>query len=180
MDYYCDACDKFIKPQSKYKQIKSNTHNEFDRCKHTERPIKNPHIDGIDEIIYVYIIEHNKKYDHFPIECPFILVFVDNQYSPGIETNFFNNKTMISWKNFLDNVIDDFKSKGYNFNHIEEMNITTISNKRDMTYNFYIKYNMPMIEWKLNAMINKNKNLINKFPEIWRHPLKRKFRKNYI
>ena len=69
-------------------------------------------------------------------------------------------------------MIDDFKDKGYNFKHIEDMNIKTKSNKKDMTYDFYIKHNMPMI--------TKNRNLIFKFPESWRHPLNRKVRKNYI
>ena len=40
-----------------------------------------------------------------------------------------------------------------------------------MSYDFYIKHNMHGIEWKVNAMINKNKILINAFPETWRHPL---------
>ena len=44
-----------------------------------------------------------------------------------------------------------------------------------MTYNFYIKHNMSAFEWKLNAMITKDKNLINRFPQDWRHPLNRKF-----
>ena len=87
---------------------------------------------------------------------------------------------MISWKNYLDNVIDDFTDKGYNFNHIEEVKIITISNKVDMAYDFYIKHNLRMTEWKLNAMINKNKNLINEFNETWRHPLNRKLRKNRV
>ena len=60
------------------------------------------------------------------------------------------------------------------------MNIITISNKMDMTYDFYIKHNMHAMEWKLNAMINKNKSLINKFNETWRHPLNRKIRNNRI
>ena len=34
---------------------------------------------------------------------------------------------------------------------------------------------MCALEWKLNAMINKNKSLINKFSRNWRHPLNRKF-----
>ena len=49
-----------------------------------------------------------------------------------------------------------------------------------MTYVFYFKHNKPMIKWKLNVMMNKDKNLINKLTELWRHPLNRKFRKNYI
>ena len=40
-----------------------------------------------------------------------------------------------------------------------------------MSSDFYIKHNMHAIEWKLNAMVNKNRNLINKFPRNWRHPL---------
>ena len=34
---------------------------------------------------------------------------------------------------------------------------------------------MPAFEWKLNAMINKDKNLINKFPQNWRHPINTRF-----
>ena len=64
---------------------------------------------------------------------------------------------MISWQKFLEKVINDFRNEGYNFNHIEEMKIITKANKMDKTYNFFIKHNMCDLEWKLNAMINKNK-----------------------
>ena len=84
-------------------------------------------------------------------------------------------KTMFSWKNFLMKVIDDFKDKGCNFNDIAEIYIITIANKRDMSYDIYIKHNMCALEWKLNARINKNKSLIIKFPRDWWHPLSRKF-----
>ena len=60
------------------------------------------------------------------------------------------------------------------------MNIKTTTNKLDMSYDFYFKHNMHAIEWNLNAMINKNKNLINKFNETWRHPLNRKFSNNRV
>ena len=71
-------------------------------------------------------------------------------------------------------VIDDSKDKGYTFNHIAEKHIITIAKTMDMSYDFYIKHNMCAIEWKLNAMINKNKSSINKIPRNWRHPLNRK------
>ena len=54
------------------------------------------------------------------------------------------------------------------------MHIITIANKMDMSYDFYIKQNMHAVEWKLNAMINKNKILTNNFNRNWRHPLNRK------
>ena len=82
---------------------------------------------------------------------------------------------MIPGNNFLENVVDDFKNKVYTFNHIAEMHLITIAIKMDMSYDFYIKHNMCALEWKLKAMINKNKSLINKFDRNWRHPLNRKF-----
>ena len=72
---------------------------------------------------------------------------------------------MISWKKYIANVIDDFKDKVNKFNKIEKMIIITKSNKMDMTYVFYIKHNMHAVEWKLYAMINKNKSVINKINE---------------
>ena len=175
MDNYCEVCDKFINPKSKYKHFKSITHKEFGKCKHMELTIENPDINNVDEVFYAYIIQHKKEYDYYLIRCHFNLVFNDNQYSEYIKSNFFDSKTMISWQKFLEKVIDDFGSKGYNFNHIEEMNIITIGNKLDMSYDLYIKHNVNAVEWKLDATINKNKSSINKFNHNWRHPLNRKF-----
>ena len=46
----------------------------------------------------------------------------------------------------------------------------------DMTYDFYLKHIMPAVEWKINQLINKDKNLINKLPASWINPLNRKFK----
>ena len=54
------------------------------------------------------------------------------------------------------------------------MDIITLAHKRDMTYDIYLKHNMPAFEWKLNAVINKDKSLIIKFPGNWRHPINTK------
>ena len=34
MDYYCEVCDKYIKPNSKYKHLKSIINKGFDKYKH--------------------------------------------------------------------------------------------------------------------------------------------------
>ena len=125
-------------------------------------------------MFYLYIIERNKKFDYYLIKCKFKLVFNNYEYCPYVMSNVSDNKTMISWKNLLEKVIDDFKDKGYTFNHIAEMHLITKANKRDMSCDSYNKHNMPAIERKSNAMINKNKNLINNFPRNWRHPLNKK------
>ena len=64
--------------------------------------------------------------------------------------------------------------EGCDFSHIAELNTITLAHKRDMTYDHYLKQNMSAFEWKLNAMINKDNNLINKFPKNWRHPINTK------
>ena len=51
------------------------------------------------------------------------------------------------------------------------MNIITRATKLDMSYEFYIKHKLEAIERKLNAMINSDKNLINKLNRSWGHLL---------
>ena len=76
-----------------------------------ELTIENPNTDDIGEQFYAYIIQHNKQDYLFLIKCHFKLVFKDNQYSTWTKSNLFNNKTMISRKKYLENVIDDFKKR---------------------------------------------------------------------
>ena len=90
-------------------------------------------------------------------------------------TDMINNTTNVSLSNYLRDTFDNLKEEGFDFSHIAEMDIITLAHKRDMTYDFYLKHNMSAFEWKLIAMINKDKNLINKFPKNWRHPINLKF-----
>ena len=76
--------------------------------------------------VLLYIIEHNKEFDSYLKKCEFILVFNDYQFRPHVTCKYSDKKTMIPWKIFLMEVIDDFKDKGYNFSHIAEMHIITI------------------------------------------------------
>ena len=68
-------CETFIKPKFKCQQFKSNIDKDFDRCEHIELTIEISNKNGIDEIFYAYIIEHNKKYDYYLFNCHFKLFF---------------------------------------------------------------------------------------------------------
>ena len=137
--------------------------------------IENPDINNIDRTFYEYIIQHKIK------NMIFTLLNVNLNFFYGLSILFYitsklsDNKTMSFWENFLVKVVDDFKSKGYNFNQIAELNIITITNKLDMSNDFYIRHNMHAVERKLNAMINKNESLINKLNRNCRHPLIMRF-----
>ena len=99
---------------------------------------------------------HNKKFNHYLTKGQFKLVFNNNQDCKYLILGTINNTTNISWSNFLREAIDSLKTERYNFIYIAEMDIITLAHKRDMTYDFYLKHNMPVFEWKLNAMINKD------------------------
>ena len=118
---------------------------------------------------------HNKNFDHYILNGHIKLVFNDNQDCKYITTGMIDNRTFISWSNYLRDAINNLKEEGYHFNHIAEMDIITLARKRDMAYDFHLKQNMPAFEWKLNVTNNKDKNLINKFPQNWRHPKSTRF-----
>ena len=101
MDYYCEVCDKFVKPTSKYKPFKSNVHKEFNKGEYMELILENPDINNVNDVLYAYIIQHNKEYEYYHIKCNFILVFNVNQFSEKVTSNFFDSETMNSWQNFL-------------------------------------------------------------------------------
>ena len=70
--------------------------------------------------------------------------------------------------------IEYFESNGHKFSHITDMNIVFITDLRNMTYEHYLKIPKPMIEWRLNAILAKNPEIIKKITNI-SHPLIRKY-----
>ena len=137
----------------------------------------------VDEILNLYTKDHDKEFHHYLLKGQFKLVFNNNEDCKIIITSMTDNRTFISWSNYLRDAIKNLKEEGYRFNHRAKMDIITLAHKRDMTYDFYLKHNMPAFEWKLNAMINKDKNSITQFPRNWLHPIIIKFecyRKIYI
>ena len=168
--------ERYLK-KSKYSHLKSKLHKNFENFKHIILSLKNLDIKDADEILYLYKIDHNKKINRSPMSGECKLVFNNNQDCKIITTDKIDNKTCISWSNYLRDAIDNLKEEGIHFSYMAEMDIIRLAHKRDMTYDFYLKHNMSAFEWKLNAMINKDKNLINKFPQIWCHRFNRKVKR---
>ena len=54
------------------------------------------------------------------------------------------------------------------------MNVVFLTYLRNMTYNHYLKMPKPMINWRLNAILATNPELIKKFINS-SHPLIRKY-----
>ena len=145
MRYYCDICLIDNKKKSKHSHIKSKSHKEFEKYKHIILSFKNVDIKDVDEILYLYIKNCNKKFTQYLLKGQFKLVF-NNKDCKYLMTDMINDTTNVSWSNYLRGVINNVKEEGYNFSHIAEMDIITLAHKCDMTYDFYLKHNMSAFE----------------------------------
>ena len=174
MRYYCNICLRDIKKKSKYSHKKSRSHKEFEKYKHIILFFKSINLKDVDAILYLYMKDYKKIYTQVFLKTRFNLVF-KNKACKCLMTDMINNTINISWSNYLRDVISNLKEEGYDFSHIAEMDIITLAHKCDMTYEFYLKHNISAFEWRLNAMINKDNNLIKKFPKNWRHPINTRF-----
>ena len=91
MSYYCEICLRDIKKKSKNSNLKSKSHKEFEKSKHIILSLKNIDIKDVDEILYLYMIDHNKKVYHYLLKGEFKLVFNKNQDCKYITTGMINN-----------------------------------------------------------------------------------------
>ena len=62
MSYYCDICLRDFKKKSKHSHLKSKAHKEFEKFKHIILSLKNVDIKDADEVLYLYMKDHIKKY----------------------------------------------------------------------------------------------------------------------
>ena len=136
MKYYCDICFRDSKKKSKYSHLKSKSHKQFEKNKHIILSLENVDIKDVDEILYLYIKNHYKKFNHYLLKGEFKLVFINNQSCKYIMTGMIDNRKCISWSNYLRDAINNLKEEGYHFNYIAEMDIITLAHKRDLTFDF--------------------------------------------
>ena len=112
----------------------------------------------------------------FLIKSDFKYIFNnDLSKSLHIETVFYHKTTLMNLKKFLQYHIDDFIAKGELFSHIDEMNITTVNDKMNMSYEYHIQHPMPVVERRLNMVIAKNPHLIKSLKRSNIHPIFRKY-----
>ena len=119
MTYYCDICLRNLKKKSKHCHLKSKSHKDFEKYKHIILSLKNVDIKDVDELLYLYMKDHNKKFNHCLLKGEFKLVFNHNQNCKHIKTGMIDNRACISWSNYLRDAINNLKEEGYHFILIE-------------------------------------------------------------
>ena len=102
-----------MKMKNKYSHLKVKSHKKFENYKHIILSAKNIDIKDVDEIFYLYMIDHNKKFNNYLIRGEFKLVFNDNQDCNFLTTGMIDFKTCISWSNYLRDLLDNLKEVGF-------------------------------------------------------------------
>ena len=74
MRYYCETCLRDVKKKSKYSHLKSKSHKGFEKYKHIMLSLRNVDIKDLDEILYVYTIDHNEKFYRYLLKGQFKLI----------------------------------------------------------------------------------------------------------
>ena len=171
---YCDICDKTIKLKSEKKQFKSLYHTGIEHFVHTNHTIQNPNFSDIDKIYDDYITNHNKK-----IELYFVKIDFKLDFGPTLQTlitsEIYLNIEHFHLTEFLKRGIECIILTGYKFSHIPELNNKTFSSKRNMTYEYYIKKPMPLVERRIKMINSRKPHLSNTLVRGVKHPLSRKY-----
>ena len=85
MDYFCDVCDKTVKPKSKNKHLKSLTHIHYEKFFRINVTIENPNFSDVDKIFNDFITNHNKALNYI-FRAGFKIDF--DSFTPHIKTIF--------------------------------------------------------------------------------------------
>ena len=165
-------CDKSIKIKSKKKHLNSQYHKSITMCIFSRYSVKNPDFLHIEKIIKNYILDYDKKLAFYIVICKWTLPFYDTIIS-GKSNRLYSIYACFYIRKFLLSKIKSLESYGHKFSHISEMNVTFITDLRNMTYEHYLNQPKSMLEWRLNALLAKNPEVIKKFINS-SHPLIRK------
>ena len=162
-----------IENPDEFENYLTTSHKKIDLNLYLKYTINNKSFDELDKILEEYISSHNKKIVFYLISCELIIEF-DNNFTENIKTDSYYNTDVIKIKReilyniyrFLPKIIKDCHA--YN---IKQANLKTISDRCNMTHEFYENMPMSMIERRLNFIIAKNPSIIKSLDQTTNHPL---------
>ena len=172
MNYYCDICDKSIKLKIKKNHFKSLTYIQYEKIFRINHTIRKPYFFHIKKKFNVCITNHNKNFHLYLIKCAF--KFVSYNFTPYSKTGFYRNTTFIKFKRYKFYWIEYF-IKRTKFFHFNERNISTINEKRILTYERCITKPMRSVKLELNMIMARNLHLMYSLSRCTNHPSNRKY-----
>ena len=135
MSFPCEVCDQLIiENQSEFNNFLATRRKKKDKIFYKIYTSNKVNLDEVDKILNDYITTHNNYLDFYLVNCEFVKE-CDINFTEIVETSYLYNTDHIIVKigGFLLYWIDCFKSRGYKFYNINQINIKTISDRCNMT-----------------------------------------------
>ena len=129
MQIKCDFFDVYMQYVSRNIHIKSLKHK---KCLREKFIINNLLFFEVDKILSDYVERNNRKFDLYLVYCEYKLE-LNKKFNPHIKREYSYSTSIISMKKYLLYCIEYFRSRGYKFFKIDDINIQTISERQDMT-----------------------------------------------
>ena len=167
-DILCPSCHHEIfndKDQLNY--YLAFFHKKYDRGIYYNYKIDNIDLNNINKIFNYYITVHDEKFNMYFINCIVQINFNKNIISNLEINNHYNTEyvNILGYKKCCERA-------GYKINHINHMIINITSCICNIRFKHYKDKPMSMLERRINYIITKNPQLINKNHN---HPLTRKY-----
>ena len=117
--------------------------------------------------------KHNRKNDFLILLNIFLNYFSTENFTHPLNINYKKNTKYFCLKRLYLQWIEYFTERRQKFSHIHEMCIATVSNKKYMVYEKYIKEPMQMVEYKMNMVKENSFHIINTLDRSINHPSNR-------
>ena len=117
-------------------------------------------MEEFDKILSYYISHHNKKFVIYFFKCDFQIEF-DYNFIAHIEIDYHYNNDTRNIKSYLLFYIDSCEFAGYKFKNINRMIIKIVSDRCNMTKEYYSFPPLHLLETKLNIVLAKNPQLLD-------------------
>ena len=162
MDYLCQVCDReIIESESEYKIYIVSLRKKDDKSIYKKYVLNINNLDEVNRTLKIYVSTHNKKFDIYFVYCEFNIQF-DNNYTRNLSTACVHNKEFEKIYQSLKYYIECLKINGYKFEILNQMTINTISYRCNLTHEYYTHPPLFGIETKLNIIIAKNSQLLDR------------------
>ena len=148
--FICKLCDKSIEIKSKNKHLSFKYHKSLSMSIISRYSVTNPDFLHIKFVLKIYVLDYIEKFGFYLIICEWKLHFSDTIISVKPNT-WYNVSAGYYLRGFVLSKIKYYDKRGHKFSHISEMNITFISDRRNMTYEYYLIQPKPLLECKIEC-----------------------------
>ena len=156
MDLLCKICDReIIENETEYRNYIASLHKTDDKSIYKKYVIININLVEFDIKLSYYISHHNKKFDIYFFKCDFQIEF-DNNFIAHIEIDYHYNNDTGNIRSYLLIYIDSCELAGYKVKNINRMIINIVSDRCNMTNEYYSFPPLHPLETKLNRVPAKN------------------------